>query len=244
MTISLSEDRLLGGRVRLGQTRDGLRAAIDPVLLAAAVPAADGERVLDLGTGSGAAALCLAARVAGVGGVGLELQPELAALAADNVRLNDLAPRVSIVAGDVARPCLAERSFDHVMANPPYLARGTGTLPPSRAKALAIEEGAVPLARWIGSALALVRPRGTVTVIHRADRLADLLAAFAEGAGEIVIFPLWPGLGKPAARILVRARRGVRTPLRLAAGLTLHAPDGRYTEAAERVLRDAAALAL
>jgi len=242
MDERLTHDHMLGGRILLAQPDSGLRAAIDPVLLAAAVPARPGARVLDLGTGSGVAALCLARRVAALRIAGLELQADLAALARRNAALNGLA--MDVVRGDVAAVPFAARVFDHVMANPPFLPARMGTLPPSRGKRLAVGEGEAGLARWVEAALALVKPRGSVTFIHRADRLAELLSALGRGAGAIVVFPLWPRLGEPAKRVLAQARRGVAAPLRLAAGLVLHEADGRYTEAAESVLRDAAALTL
>jgi len=240
----LSEDRVLGGRVLLRQPVAGFRAAIDPVLLAAAVPAEGEARVLELGAGTGAASLCLARRVEGCRITGLELQPDLAAIAAGNAVLNGLEARVSFLAGDILDPpaALAPGSFDHVMANPPYLASGTATLPPGAARALAVGEGEADLARWVEFALSRVRPRGSVTFIHRADRLADLLAALAGRAGEIAILPLWPGPGKSAKRIILRARRGIESPLRLLPGLTLHGPGGGYSPDADAILRDAAAL--
>jgi tRNA1(Val) A37 N6-methylase TrmN6 len=243
---AVTEDRLLGGRVVLRQPVQGFRAAIDPVLLAASIPVEAGRRVLELGTGTGAAALCLARRVPGVEVAGLDRQADLVALAAENATLNGLGGQVSFLAGDVLAPpaCLVPGSFDQVMANPPYLAPGSATLPPDPARALAVVEGDADLAAWLDCALRLVRPRGAITVIHRADRLDALLALLFDRAGEIVVFPLWPGEGKPAKRVLVRARRGVETPLRLASGLMLHGPDGKFTAAADAVLRDAAALAL
>lgn len=243
---NFSEDRLLGGRIVLRQPVSGFRAAIDPVLLAAAVPAGAGERILELGAGTGAASLCLARRVEGCEVLGLEIQPELAALATGNAVLNRLAARVAFLEGDLLHPPadIAGGGVDHVMANPPYLAPGTASLPPDRARAIAVGEGEADLMAWISFAVSRVRMRGTVTFIHRADRLDALLAGLAGQAGEITIFPLWPGPGKPAKRVLVRARRGIATPLRLLPGLVLHEPGGAYTEAAEAVLRDAAGLML
>jgi tRNA1(Val) A37 N6-methylase TrmN6 len=237
---------LLGGRVVLRQPAQGFRAAIDPVLLAAAIPVEAGRLVLDLGTGTGAAALCLARRVPGVHVTGLDRQADLVVLAAENAALNGLGLQASFLAGDVLEPPagLVPGSFDQVMANPPYLAANSATLPPDPARALAVGEGDADLAAWLDCALRLVRPRGGITVIHRADRLDALLALLFGRAGEIVVFPLWPGAGKPAKRVLVRARRGVETPLRLAPGLVLHGPDGKFTAAADAVLRDAAALVL
>jgi tRNA1(Val) A37 N6-methylase TrmN6 len=241
-----TEDALLGGRVRLRQPAEGYRAAIDPVFLAAAVPASGREMVLDIGCGAGAAMLCLAARVPTCRVTGLELQPSLARLAGDNAALNGVAERVAAVRGDFLSPPprLAPASFDHAMANPPFLDPAAATRSPHAGKAAANVEGEADLAAWVRFALTMVRSKGTLTFVHRADRLDFLMAALAGRAGEIVVFPLWPGAGKPAKRVLVRARKGVATPTRLAAGLVLHETDGRYTEAAEAVLRGAGMLEL
>jgi len=249
---ALTVDAVLGGRLRIRQPAGGYRAAIDPVLLAAAVPARTGERVLDVGCGVGTAGLCLAARVAGVRISGIDLQRDLAALAAANARDNGLADRVDFMAGDLLRPPprLAAGTFDHIMANPPFVAAGRGNPPPDPTKAAAAVEGEARLADWLRFCLVMVRPRGGVTVIHRADRLDELLALMRQGLGELTVFPLWPGGApaddggpRPAKRVIVRGRKGVAAPLRLLPGLVLHAADGAYTEAAERVLRDAAPLA-
>lgn len=241
----VSEDALLDGRVRLCQPRSGYRVAVDTVLLAAAVPARPGQRILDLGCGVGGAALCLARRVPDLHLVGLEVQPILAGLARDNARHNGLAERFAVVDGDVAAPppALAGEVFDHVLLNPPYFAAGTPPADAVRARAH-VEDG-VPLERWLATALDLVKPRGTVTLIHRADRLDGALAALAGRAGGVVLYPLWAhGDGRDAKRVLVQARRDIRAPARLAAGLVLHGPDGAFTPAAEAILRAGAALDL
>lgn len=247
-----SEDRLLGGRVRLRQPVSGPRAAIDAVLLAAAVPAREGERVLDLGTGAGAASLCLAARVARVTLTGLEIQPAAATLARGNADLNGVADRFEVVVGDVAHPPADLRAggFDHVMANPPHHAAGRATAPADPALAAARIEATAGagLGDWIACGFRLVRNGGTVTIIHRADRLDDLLHELrgrrGGARGGIVVFPLWPRAGQAAKRVVVRARKGGGAPLRLASGLVLHGEGGSYTEAAEAVLRHAAPLDL
>jgi tRNA1(Val) A37 N6-methylase TrmN6 len=234
----VGEDRLLGGAVRLRQPRHGYRVAIDAVLLAAAVPAADGDEVADLGAGVGAAALCLLARCPGCRVTGFELQPGLAALAAENARLNGVADRFSVVAADIAGlPPDRHGRFDCVMANPPFLPKARADVN-AGADPATVEDGAA-LADWVGAALALVRPKGTVAFMHRADRLDELLSLLRCGAGGIVVAPLWPRLGAPAKRVVVRARRGVRAPLVLASGLVLHDGGGCYTREAERVLRGA-----
>jgi tRNA1(Val) A37 N6-methylase TrmN6 len=241
----VSEDRLVGGRVTLRQPVDGFRAAIDPVLLAASCPAAAGETVLELGAGTGAATLCLAQRVA-VRVVGLERQRDLVRLATENAALNGMADRVSFIIGDVLSPPprLSPGGFDHIIANPPFLEAGTATRSPKAGRAAAAIEGDAELSVWIRLALAMVRARGTVTLIHRADRLEAVLAELAGRAGEIVVFPLWAGIGKPARRVLVRARKAIATPTRLDWGLVLHQPDGSYTPEADAILRHGAALEL
>ncbi len=240
------EDTLLGGRVRLLQGHGGYRAAIDPVLLAASIPATSGQHVLELGSGGGAAALCLAVRFAGLRLTGLEVQTNLVELSRRSAALNDLSDRVSFVAGDVLSPPpdLIAASFDHVMANPPYQRAQSGHLPPDPGKAAANVEGEAGLKQWIDCGLALVRNKGTLSLIHRADRIDEILAALHGRLGAITVVPLWPVMGKPAKRVIVQGRKGVASPAVVHPGVVLHESDGGYTAAAEAVLRDGAALPL
>lgn len=242
-TGAVTEDTLLNGRVRLLQPEVGYRTAIDPVFLAAAVAARADDAVLDIGCGIGAASLCLSIRT-GCRVIGIDADRTSVRLAGDNVKRNGLNDRVMILAGDLMRPPqrLEPGSFAHIMANPPFLSAGTATPSPDHGKATANIEGTADLAAWLRFALTMVRSKGTLTFIHRADRIDDLLALLVGRAGEIVIFPLWAGAGKDAKRVIVRARKGVASPTRIASGLVLHEADGRYTEAADSVLREGAAL--
>jgi tRNA1(Val) A37 N6-methylase TrmN6 len=202
--------------------------------------------VLDVGCGSGAAALCLAVRQPLCRVVGLEVQRDLARLAGDNAVLNGIEGRVSVIAGDLLRPPprLSPGVFDHVMANPPFIERGRGTPARSAEKAAATVEGEATLADWVRFALAMVRDKGSVTFVHRADRIDVLLGQLGGRCGEVVVFPLWPAAGRDASRVLVRGRKQVGAPARLAAGLVLHEADGRFTAAADAVLRGGEALLL
>ena len=240
-----TEDRLLGGRVRLRQPRRDLRAALDPVLLAAAVPARPGERVLEAGCGTGAAFLCLAARVPGIAVVAVEQDPVLAALAAENAAANGLADRAEVIRGDVRDRALARRlpRAAHGFANPPWWPGGTA--PPEARRRAATHEGeALALADWAGFLAAALVPGGSLTLVLPAARFdAGLAALAAAGCGALRLLPLWPRAGQPAKRVLVQGRLGRRGPARVEAGLVLHAPAGQgFTPAAEAVLRDAAPL--
>lgn len=237
---AFTEDRLLGGRVRLRQPTSGYRVAIDPIFLAASVPAEPHQLVLDVGCGAGAAMLCLAARVQHVRVTGLEMQRDLVRLAGDNAILNAMEARVSVMIGDLLHPPprLSAGAFDHVMANPPFLEHGRAAPATSPGKAAATIEGDADLAAWVRFCLAMVRPKGSVTFIHRADRLDALISEIAGRAGEVVIYPLWPAEDRPASRILVRARKQIAAPARLAPGLVLHRADGLPTARADGVLRE------
>jgi tRNA1(Val) A37 N6-methylase TrmN6 len=242
----ITENAMLGGRIRLLQPAAGYRAGIDPVFLAAAAPLVEGGRVLDLGCGAGTAALCLAQRLATMRIDGLELQPALVELARRNVALNEFGERVVIRAGDLLRPPpeVAAGGFDLVLANPPFHSADQVTAPAEPGRARGHVEGEADLAAWIDRSLALATPKGVLLLIHRPERLAEMLARLEGRAGGVVIFPLWPMAGRPARRVLILARKGSRAPLTLAGGLVLHEPDGRYSDAAEAVLRDGAALGL
>ena len=240
MERTLTQDALLGGRVQLIQPARGYRVAIDAVLLAAAVDAAPGQRILDLGAGVGAIGLCLAARLPGCSVVGIELQTALAELAERNANLNGMAGRVRTLVHDLAKPLPADLGrFDHVVTNPPYLAAAVADPSPDPLKALATVESSADLARWLAVATAAAEPAGTLIVIHRSDRLRELLDHLGgAGWGDVTVKHL-----PPAARILVRARRADRPLRRDAPPFTLHRPGGGYTDEAEAILRHAGPLA-
>ncbi len=232
---------LLGGRVCYRQPREGYRSGIEPVLLAAAVPAVAGERVLEAGTGAGAGLLSLAARVPGVGGTGVEKDPFLAALARENLAANDFSA-FTILEADIETFASGEK-FAHSFANPPWHEEA-GTLPSHPARKSA-KRGGERLASWIGAMARGTLEGGSLTLILPAARVPDALqAAATSGCGGMMLFPLWPRSGKAAKLVLVRAIRGGRSPFRLLAGLVLHRPDGRFTDEAEGILRDGAPLKL
>ncbi|PWE32466.1 methyltransferase [Maritimibacter sp. 55A14] len=240
----LSRDDFLGGRLQIFQPRRGYRAATDPVLLAAAVSAAHGDTVLELGCGAGVASLCLGRRVAGVALCGLEMQADYAELARRNAVENGLA--FEVVTGDVAAPPgpLAGRSFRHVMANPPWYPAGGGTPAADVGRETALRE-ATPLAAWIDTATRRLAPRGVLTIVQQAERMPELLAALDGRMGSVQVLPLAARTGRAAGRVILRARKGGRAAFRLEAPFILHEGaahdrDGdSYTSVAQGILRDA-----
>ena len=245
----LTRDGFLGGRLVVAQPRDGYRAAMDPVLLAAAVTARAGDSVLELGCGAGVASLCLASRVPGLALHGVELQPGYGALARANAAANGIDLAVSVADIAALPEELRGRSFDHVLANPPYYPKDGGTAARDAGRERALRE-ALPLSEWVSVALRRLRPGGGLTMIQAAERLPELVAALEGRAGSLVVLPISPRDGRPAGRVIVFCRKGGRGAFRLLAPFILHAGPAHLgdgddqTEAARAVLREAGALVL
>ena len=238
--LDIDDGTLLGGRVSHRQRLDGHRTGIEAVLVAAAVPARPGERALEAGTGSGAGLLCLAARVPGLRGTGVERDPGLAMLARENVLRNGFIS-VEIIATDIAT-FRGDEPYDHAFANPPWH-QFAGT--PSRDVAREAAKRGAPglLSVWANALAGCVRHRGTVTLVVAAAVLPECVIALTRsGCGSLAILPLWPRAEVAAKLLILQARRSGRGPARLLPGLVLHEADGGYTEAAKAILRDGAML--
>ena len=231
-------DTFLDGRVKVAQPQSGFRSGLDAVMLAAAVPAAPGQTVLELGAGSGVASLCLTARISGLSVTGVERDEKLAALAEDNARANGFDG--TFFAADIfALPKDLKRDFDQVLANPPF--HGEGQASPDAARAAALmDDGA--LSDWLKLGLQRTVSGGFFTAILRADRLNQALAALPERG--VCAFPLWPRQGEAPKRVILQARKGSNAPFALLPGLVLHQEDGAWTPEADAVLRRGNALAL
>jgi len=233
---------MLGGRVNLHQPLQGYRAGVDPVFLAASVAAKPGDSVLDLGCGVGAAALCLGARVKGLTLVGLELQPDYAALARMNGEEN--GQDFEVIEGDLARmPAdLRQRTFDHVIANPPYFDRDRTSRSDDPGRETAMGED-TPLSLWVDAAARRCKPRGTVSFIHRTERLPELVTAFQASLGSLVLTPLIPRVGRESQLFILQGRKMGRAAFRLRPGFVVHegaaheSDSADYTTEANAILR-------
>jgi tRNA1(Val) A37 N6-methylase TrmN6 len=231
-------DTFLDGRVRVTQSESGFRSGLDAVMLAAAVPAVSAQTALELGAGSGAASLCLTARVGNIRVTGVERDAALAALAQDNAAANGADCR--FIAADIfVLPPELKRDFDQVFANPPFHGEGQASPDPARAAAL-MDKGL--LRDWLKLGLQRTVSGGFFTAILRADRLNDGLAALPERG--LCVFPLWPRQDEAPKRVIVQARKGSNAPFALLPGLVLHQQDGSWTPEADAVLRRGNALAL
>lgn len=216
-----TRDDFLGGRITVEQPAKGYRAGVDPVLLAGAVPARQGQSVLELGCGVGVASLCLAHRVKGLRLFGIERQAGYADLARINAQRN--GADLTVVTGDLAQmPAeLREIGFDHVIANPPYFQRDRSTSADDPGREMAMGED-TPLEVWVKAASKRLAPKGFATFIHRAERLPDLLSALAPRLGSIEVQPLTPRTGRDARLVLLRARKGGKAAFRLRDSLIMH----------------------
>lgn len=236
-----TRDTLLDGRVVLWQPARGHRAGTDAVLLAAAVTPRPGELVVDAGAATGAVGLMVLARVPQARLVLLERDPALAALGRRNLAENGHAGRALCVCADLlAGPPLAAGRVDVVATNPPFFDPGETPLSPDATRAAAHALPSGRLADWIDACARLLKAKGRLALVQRADKLAACLAALDGRFGAIRVQAVHPRADREASRVVITAVKGARAPLALAPPLVLHGPDGRFTEAAERLHRTGA----
>jgi tRNA1(Val) A37 N6-methylase TrmN6 len=233
------ETTLIRGRVKLLQPKTGFHASLDTVFLAAGAEVKDKWKVLDIGCGVGSAGLCITSRNKNISLYGIDIQQELVDLAHLNASLNDVQDRCTFFCGNIlTEQHIQDNFFNSIIMNPPY--QGDGTTSPHKIKNLAHAEKAsgTELMDWIKYAHKKLKNNGYLTVIHRADRMDELITVLTHRRwfGSLVVLPLWPHAGEPAKRVLIRARKERYAPLKLLPGLALHEADGSYTAAAKEVL--------
>jgi tRNA1(Val) A37 N6-methylase TrmN6 len=236
--------QLLGSRLNMLPADGGYRASIDPVFLAASVPVKTGQRVLDVGCGTGAAALCLVTRMPGIMAIGIDYQSSLIVLANQSSSLNGLTSNAKFITCDLLEPSVhfQAENFDHVMANPPHFKFGSGSVSYDPLKAAANMEGKAKLKDWVLFCFESVVDGGTVTFFHRYER-KDELISLVKNYGSVAVLPFWPktrGIG--AKRILVQVTKGVSAVIQTKNGIVLHNDQNGYTNEAQAVLREAKAL--
>lgn len=236
--IDITEDAIFGGRVRIRQPARGYRFNLDTILLAAAVECADGARLLEAGCGVGAATLAVAARSENTRLTGLERDQNIASIARENVASNAMTARVEIVTGDVLDRGALSGVFDGVFFNPPFDEAGEGRAPAHARVGAHIADA--PISAWIAALADRLRGGASLTLIQRAHKLPQILAALDGRLGGVEVWPVHPFAAAPAKRVLVRARKGARAPMRLLAPLVLHDASGaKYTPQIEALTQGA-----
>lgn len=226
---------VLNGAVQLRQIEGGFKTSIDAVLLAAACPAKTGQSILDLGCGVGSAGLCAVQRVENSALKGIDIQQDHVECARENAALNNQ---------DAVFECADIKSyhgdlFDHVICNPPYEDAGAHLVSPSdkNAKARGHLEQNITIDHWVKCAFNNLKSGGSLTIIHKADKIHKIIVALGKSFGATEIIPLWPKQGKEAKRVIIRTIKHRKTPARISPGLVLHNEDGTYTNETQRILR-------
>lgn len=237
--LAVTEDTLLNGRLRLTQPAKGHRAGTDAMLLAAATPPTDGL-IIDVGAGVGTVGLLLALRSVSARAILLERDPVYAALARCNAEANGFAARVTIAETDVLAALprrsagIRNESADVVVTNPPFYEADSGRRSRDPLKSAAhVIEGS--LSGWLRACVTLLRPGGSLVLIHRPSALGTILESIGRAAGGVSVRAIHPKADAKAIRIVVRATKGSRAPLELLPPLVLHNEAGAFTREAQAV---------
>ncbi len=247
--LELTEDAFLGGQLRLKQLKSGHRAGHDAVLLAAATAARSGDRVADLGAGVGIAGLAVARRVAGIDLVLVEIDAVLAGLARANADANAIQADVIVLdveadAAAFAAAGLAPDSVDAVLMNPPFNDPARHRVSPDTARGTAHMATATTLSKWVHAARRILKSRGALTLIWRADGIAEVLSALDHGFGSLQVLPVHGEPRAPANRILVRATKGGRAPTQIHPALMLNDGQGVPNQRVQEILAGKGSLPL
>lgn len=239
-SLDITCDDFLGGRLSLTQPAKGYRVTSDSVFLAATLKLKSNDRVLDMGAGSGAILSCFWARLNSQSSEmilhGIEMQNELMELATKNALGN-----IKYFKGDLFSNVegIEPNSYHHVVSNPPYYDKGSVTASPYQTKAVAHGKAMDDLKMWVERCVRMLRPKGYITLVHRADRMDDILTALNDKCGSVIVYPLFSKQGEDANRVIIRAQKGAKGLLSLKSGLIVHKSNGDYSVTAENILRHA-----
>lgn len=231
-------DDLQYNGLKLLQKKDGFCFGVDAVLLSHFAKVDKNSTVIDLGTGTGIIAVLLAAKKEPRKVTGLEIQQEMAEMAARSVKLNGLEDRVEIVQGDIreAVRLFGASSFDAVVSNPPYMGRGGGLLNPDDMKAVARHEILCTLEDVVSSASKLLRPGGKFSMVHRPQRLVDIIFNMRNNSIEPKHLRfVHPSPGKKPNLLLISGTRSGNPELKVQEPLYIYDNDGNYSKEIDEI---------
>ncbi len=231
--LSTTKDQILDGSITILQPEKGYRVAIDPILLSAAINIKKDARILDMGCGVGTISLILANRDSSLDITGIDIQSSLIDLAKQNIKLNNL-DNVRFTNLDIQNA--EENNYDIIISNPPYVDKSSYSASDIQSKNIANSEDITDLNTWIKSAYKSLKNAGEFYMIHRADRLDDIIKAMHNKFGNIIICPLFPKPNKSANRIIIYARKNKKDPLKILKGIILHEDNGNYTNQVKDIL--------
>lgn len=238
--IEYTNDYLLDLKVKIFQPVDGYRASTDAVLLSSLISnIRPQEKILDVGSGTGAVSLCLAHRLQSLAPqiTGLEIQPELAELSNLSAQANNFSDHLSYINKDINQPSgLDYCSFDRVISNPPYSFADQPS--PNHSKAQAHNLHNTDLSGWIKFCLKMLKPFGYLYLINRAEAVSEILSSLHKKTGNITLIPIYSKAGQNAKRIMIIAQKDSKAPAVIHSGIIVHQPDGNYSPSAQQILRD------
>ena len=226
------EDLQLNG-LKILQKKEAFRFGVDAVLLSHFVRVKKKQRVLDMGTGTGILPILLAAKTEAAWITGLEIQPEIAAMAKRSIDGNGLENRVEIISGDIKRvtSLLGAATYDVVVTNPPYTRAGGGLKNPEESKAIARHELFCTLEDVLRSGAQMLKPQGEFYMVHRPDRLTDILEGMRKMKMEPKLLQMvCPREGEAPSLILVKGIRNGKPGLKILPQLLIYDKEGRYTK--------------
>ena len=237
MIIELKDEERLDDLQRNGyqiiQKKDGFCFGMDAVLLSGFAAVKPGEKAIDLGTGTGIIPILLEAKYEGEHYTGLEIQDEVAEMAARSVALNHLEEKVSIVKGDIkeASRLFGAASFDVVTSNPPYMNDAHGLKNPDLPKAIDRHEVLCTLDDVAREAAKLLRPGGRFYMVHRPHRLIEIITALTKYKLEPKRMKMvHPFVDKEANMVLIEAVRGGKSMIKVEAPIVVYREPGVYTQ--------------
>ena len=238
MDNNISQDDFLGGKIKIYQPLKGYRGGIDPVLLASSVAPKPNANILEVGSGTGIATLCLASRIDALSITGIEKQKELYELAIKSAEFNNLESKVKFINQDITliKNEIKKASFDYVITNPPYHFANYPS--PNNSIATANAETTANLEFWLKFCIKMLKHKGTFIMIFNAERIDEIMKHLYGKLGGITIAPIWSKQGQDAKRIIIKGRKGIKSPTAIEAGLVLHNETGEFTSKANDILRN------